>query len=164
MEVERNTSEERADALEESMMKQLHVSAAPAQAPRLRRGTGVLCGGLTPAGLPLDLAVLAPMPPRPTIVDFFKLRFMPHTVTHMLQSANDARKKGEPEETVLACLLHDIAVNLIKGDHGWSAAQMAEPYLSENANWAIPHHQELRFFPDPSLGYWYQERYIQSFG
>src|SRR6267378_2666374 len=70
---------------------------------------------------------------------------MPHTLTHMLQSAHDARKKGEPEETVLACLLHDIAVNLIKVDHGWWAAQMVEPYVSEKVSWAIRHHQALRF-------------------
>src|SRR5882762_10246507 len=103
------SSEERADALEEGMMRRLDKAAT-----QVRRGTGVLFGGLTPGGLPLELGALAAMPPRPTIVDFFRLRFMPHTVTHILQSANDAQKKGEPEETVLACLLHDIAVNLIK--------------------------------------------------
>ncbi|TMH10875.1 MAG: hypothetical protein E6H70_16430, partial [Betaproteobacteria bacterium] len=95
------SSEERADALEESMMRRLDETA-PAQTRGVRRGTGVLFGGLTPGGLPLTLGALAPMPPKPTIVDFFKLRLMPHTVTHMLQSANDAQKKGEPEETVLA--------------------------------------------------------------
>jgi len=52
---------------------------------------------------------------------------MPHTVTHMLQSANDAQKKGEPEETVLACLLHDIAVNLIKVDHGYGRRRWSSP-------------------------------------
>jgi len=161
MEVERKTSEERADALEESMMRRLEPRA-PAQG--VRRGTGVLFGGLTPGGLPLPLGALAAMPPRPTIVDFFKLRFMPHTVNHMLQSANDAQKKGESEETVLACLLHDIAVNLIKVDHGWWAAQMVEPYVSEKVSWAIRHHQALRFFPDPSVGYEYPERYLQIFG
>src|SRR2546427_12915216 len=140
--------EERADALEESMMRQLD-KATPSQTRGVRRGTGVLFGGLTPGGLPLDLGALAPMPAKPALEDFFKLRFMPHTVTHMLQSANDAQKKGEPEETVLACLLHDIAVNLIKVDHGWWAAQMVEPYVSEKVDWAIRHHQALRFFPDP---------------
>src|SRR5882672_904289 len=108
------SSEERADALEEAMMKELGK-------PAVRRGTGLLFGGLTPGGLPLALGALAPMPAKPALEDFFRLRFMPHTVTHMLQSAIDARKKGEPEETVLACLLHDIAVNLIKVDHGWWA-------------------------------------------
>src|SRR5258708_19378742 len=175
MEVERKTfaagpgskagalsSEERADALEEAMMKRVHQPDAPAQAPKLRRGTGVLSGGRTPAGLPLDLAALAPMPPRPTIVDFFKLRFMPHTVTHMLQSANDAQKKGEPEETVLACLLHDIAVNLIKVDHGWWAAQMVEPYVSEKVSGAIRHHQALPFFPHSPPRYGSPKPYLPT--
>src|SRR5437879_8720447 len=116
MEADRRSlsSEERADALEESMMRQLD-KAAPSQTRGVRRGTGVLFGGLTPGGLPLTLGALAAMPPKPTIVDFFKLRFMPHTVTHMLQSANDAQKKGEPEATVLAGLLHDVPVNLSNG-------------------------------------------------
>jgi hypothetical protein len=156
--------EERADALEETMMKRLDKPAAPVQPPKVRRGTGVLFGGFTPSGLQPALAALAPMPAKPTLEDFFRLRFMPHTVTHMLQSANDALKKNEPEETVFACLLHDIAVNLIKVDHGWWAAQMLEPYVSEKVSWAIRHHQALRFFPDASAGYEYPERYVEIFG
>jgi len=147
------SSEARADALEERMMKRL-----------VRRGAGVLFGGLTPRGDPIELPALAPMPPRPTLVDFFRLRFMPHTVTHMLQSASDARKKGEPEDRVLACLLHDIAINLVKVDHGYWAAQMLEPYVPEKISWAIRHHQALRFFADPAVGYEYPERYVQIFG
>jgi len=65
---------------------------------------------------------------------------------------------------VLACLLHDIAVNLIKVDHGWWAAQMVEPYVPEKVSWAIRYHQALRFFPDPAVGYGYPERYVQIFG
>src|SRR5260221_14794341 len=80
------SSEERADALEETMMKRLHQPAAPA--PKLRRGTGVLFGCFTPGCLPRELGTLDAMPPRLPIVDFFKLRFMPHTPTHLLQSAN----------------------------------------------------------------------------
>ena len=151
------SSDERADALEEHLMKQAHK-------PAVRRGTGVLFGGLTPSGAPIEIEPLAPMPPKPTLVDFFKLRFMPHTVTHLLQSASDAQKKGEPEDTVLACLLHDIAINLLKVDHGYWAAQMLEPYVPENVCWAIRHHQALRFFADPEAGYEYPERYVKIFG
>ena len=43
MEVQRKTSEERADALEESMMRQLDKAAQPRG---VRRGTGLLFGGL----------------------------------------------------------------------------------------------------------------------
>jgi predicted HD phosphohydrolase len=150
------SSEERADALEERLMKKL--------APSVRRGVGVLFGGLTPRGDPIELKPLAAMPPKPTLLDFFRLRFMPHTVTHMLQSASDAQKKGEPEDTVLGCLLHDIAINLVKVDHGYWAAQMLEPYVPEKIVWAIRHHQALRFFADPEAGYEYPQRYVEIFG
>jgi hypothetical protein len=40
-------------------------------------------------------------------------------------------KKGEKEELTLACLLHDVVLNLTKVDHGWWGAQMMEPYVSE---------------------------------
>jgi HD domain-containing protein len=151
------SSEERADAAEEALMKRLGR-------PAVRRGAGVLFGGLTPSGAPIEIEPLAPMPEKPTLVDFFRMRFMPHTVTHLLQSASDALGKGEPEDTVLACLLHDIAINLVKVDHGYWAAQMLEPYVPENVSWAIRHHQALRFFPDPSVGYEYPERYVRIFG
>jgi predicted HD phosphohydrolase len=154
---QRKSSEARADALEEKLMKEAHKAST-------RRGVGLLFGGITPSGAPVEIRPLPPMPEKPTLVDFFRLRFMPHTVTHMLQSATDALKKGEPEDVVLACLLHDIAINLLKVDHGYWAAQMLEPYVSEKISWAIRHHQALRFFADPEAGYAYPERYVQIFG
>src|SRR5215470_12209766 len=48
---------------------------------------------------------LVPMPEKPTLIDFFKLRFPP--AAHLLQSARLARKNGLSEEIILACLLHD---------------------------------------------------------
>jgi hypothetical protein len=106
--------EERAEALESYMMAQLGGPSRGAQPAAVRRGMGVMFGGPTPSGLRPDLGPLPALPQKPALVDFFRLRFMPHTVAHMLQSANHARENGEPEETVFACLLHDIAVNLIK--------------------------------------------------
>src|ERR1044072_10013471 len=50
---------------------------------------------------------LPKMPEKPTLVDFFKLRFGPSM--HLLQSARHAVEGGLPEKMVLACLLHDIA-------------------------------------------------------
>jgi len=155
------SSDERADALEEEMMARL---PPPADVPHLRRGTGVLFGGDTPGGQSPPLALLAPMPKRPTLVDFFRLRFMPNTVTHMLQSATDALAKGEPEDIVFACLVHDLAVNLVKVDHGYWGAQMLEPYVSRKVSWAIRYHQALRFFPDRSVGYEYPQKYVEIFG
>ena len=65
---------------------------------------------------------LAPMPDKPTLVDFFNLRWAP--ANHVLQSATRALKTGMSEQVILACLLHDVVQNLIKVDHGWWGAQM----------------------------------------
>jgi hypothetical protein len=54
---------------------------------------------------------LPPMPAKPTLVDFFNLRFT--TSNHCLQSATRAMKNGFPEETILACLLHDTVLTMI---------------------------------------------------
>ena len=53
-------------------------------------------------------ARLAKMPDKPTLIDFYRLRFGPSM--HMLQSARLALKSGAPEKVVVACLLHDIAI------------------------------------------------------
>jgi hypothetical protein len=103
------------------------------------------------------------MPDRPTLFDFFRYRFAP--ATHLLQSARLAQKNGMSEKVVLACLVHDIAIaGFIRGDHGYWAAQMVEPYVDEEVSWAIRYHQALRFFPDESVGYRYPELYAQLFG
>jgi hypothetical protein len=102
------------------------------------------------------------MPEKPTLVDFFKLRFWP--ARHVLQSANRAMKEGFPERTVLACLLHDVVLNLIKPDHGYWGAQLVAPYVDERVAWGIKYHQALRFFPDPAVGYEYPELYHRIFG
>ncbi len=106
---------------------------------------------------------LPPMPEKPTLIDFFKLRFGPSN--HVLQSAAYARKNGMEEKVVLACLLHDIAVeSFIRSDHGYWGAQLVEPYVDEEVSWAIRYHQALRFFPDPAVGYEYPEAYYRFFG
>jgi hypothetical protein len=106
---------------------------------------------------------LAPMPARPTLFDFFKYRFGP--ANHMLQSARLAQKNGTSEKVILACLVHDIAIaGFIRGDHGYWAAQLVEPYVDEEVSWAIRYHQALRFFPDESMGYRYPDLYAKLFG
>jgi len=103
------------------------------------------------------------MPEKPTLFDFFKYRFGP--ANHMLQSARLAQKNGVEEKIVLACLLHDIGIaGFIRGDHGYWAAQLVEPYVDEEVSWAIRYHQALRFFPDESVGYRYPELYTKLFG
>ena len=108
---------------------------------------------------------LPKMPARPTLIDFFRHRFAPMAVNHLLQSANLARKAGLDEKVVLGCLLHDIAMaGLITSDHGYWGAQLIEPYVDEEVSWAVRHHQALRYFPDESVGYRYPEAYIRFFG
>jgi hypothetical protein len=103
------------------------------------------------------------MPAKPTLFDYFRLRFAP--ANHLLQSARLAQKNGTDEKVVLACLLHDIAISgFIRGDHGYWAAQMVEPYVDPEVAWAIRYHQALRFFPDDSVGYQYPELYTKLFG
>ena len=106
---------------------------------------------------------LAKMPERPTLFDFFRLRFF--AANHVLQSARLARLGGHPEKVVLACLLHDIAImGFIRCDHGYWAEMMVAPYVDEEVAWAIKAHQILRFFPDPSVGYEYPAEYVRLFG
>jgi hypothetical protein len=157
--VEAMPSEALADALEHHMMGTLDEQAAPKNELAVRRGAGSI---FAPNGQQREIKTLEQMPDKPTLVDFFKLRFAP--ATHVLQSATDALKKGEKEEMVLACLLHDVVLNLIKVDHGWWGAQMMEPYVSEKVSWGIRYHQALRFYPDHSVGYEYPELYNRIFG
>jgi hypothetical protein len=110
----------------------------------------------------LKVSRLAPMPEKPTLIDFFKHRFA--TVNHLLQSAGLARRRGASEEIVLACLLHDAGQSLMKTDHGHWGAQLFAPYVSDRVAFAIKYHQALRFYPDPSAGYEYPESYFQTFG
>jgi len=115
--------------------------------------------------------VLPQMPPRPTLVDILTLRLhkpkfgLPFAAAHHgAQCASLAMKAGVDEETVLACLLHDVAMALMRPDHGWWGAQLVEPYVSERVSWAIRHHQALRYYPDPAVGYEYPEMYVEMFG
>ncbi|MEW9572988.1 HD domain-containing protein [Rhodanobacter sp. Si-c] len=106
---------------------------------------------------------LPKMPETPTLLDFFRNRF--GSPNHVLQSATHALKGGHDEKTVLACLLHDIAVaGFIRADHGYWGAQLIAPYVDEEVSWAIRYHQALRFFPDEAAGYTYPEAYIRYFG
>ena len=108
-------------------------------------------------------ARLPKMPDKPTLMDFFKYRFGP--ANHLMQSARLAMKNGVSEKIVLACLVHDIAIaGFIRGDHGYWAAQLLEPYVEEEVSWAIRYHQAMRFFPDESVGYKYPDLYRKLFG
>ena len=106
---------------------------------------------------------LPPMPDKPTLVEFFNLRFG-GTRNHVLQSATRAMKTGMTEDIILACLLHDVVQEVIKTDHGWWGAQLFEPYVPEKVTFAIRYHQALRFYPDSVAGYEYPDLYRNLFG
>ena len=112
-----------------------------------------------------DNPALPRMPERPTLMDFFKLRFGDFTVQHLLASGKRALDDGHDEKIVLACLLHDISNGcLIRPDHGYWSAQIVAPYVDEEVAWAIKYHQALRYVPDPEVGYGYPESYDRFFG
>lgn len=169
------SDEAKADALEDHMLLQLNKAnpaagsggqkfptAAEVQAQidtkPYRRGTGNLF--ISTHG---NVKVLPPMPDKPTLADFFRLRFNA-TSNHVLQSANRAMKNGMSEEIILACLLHDTVQEIIKVDHGWWGAQLYEPYVPEKTAFAIRYHQALRFYEDKENGYEYPDLYRRMFG
>jgi len=171
------SSEAKAEALESYMMGQLNSGTAASQPPakkfpkaaeieaqietrNYRRGVGNLFLTTSPNG---KVKKLEKMPAKPTLVDFFKYRFM-QTSNHVLQSANLAQKRGMSQEIILACLLHDTIQELIKSDHGYWGFQMYEPYVPEKTSFAIRYHQALRFYEDKENGYEYPDLYRNMFG
>src|SRR3979411_1258748 len=164
------TLSERADELEDQMLKQL--DKVPSKSPIYTSGdVDPRVGNLRPQlhpGQPMlmgDDPRLPKMPAKPTLLDFFHLRFRQGGIQHLLQSANLAKKNGLSEKIITACLLHDIGiVSFIQADHGYWGAQLVEPYVDEEITWAIRAHQALRFYPDESVGYTYPEQYIRNFG
>jgi hypothetical protein len=106
---------------------------------------------------------LAPLPPKPTLTDFIRLRLQSNS-EHCLQSARLARKKNMDEDIVFACLVHDLVLSIVRAEHGFWSAQLFEPYVSEKVTFAIRHHATLRFFPDKEAGYEYPELYRTLFG
>ena len=164
------TLSERADEIEHQQMKELGERlVTKSLLYHLADGERSLGVGFAPGtGKRLLMGEdprLPEMPEKPTLLDFFNLRFAPGPQQHLLQSANLAQKNGLSEKMVLACLLHDIAVvGFIRADHGYWGAQLLEPYVDEEVSWAIRMHQALRFFPDESVGYGYPANYTRMFG
>jgi hypothetical protein len=112
-----------------------------------------------------DNPELPRMPERPTLKDFFELRFSKIGARHLLQSARVARENGLDEKVITACLLHDVAIaGLVSANHGYWGAQMVAPYVHEEVAWAIEKHEALRYFPDEAVGYAYPQAYIDYFG
>ena len=120
---------------------------------------------------PVPPVALAPLPKKPSLFDVLagRLNTPKHGLAiavapHVAQSAAGALRAGLDEESVLACLLHDVGMGIARPDHGWWSAQLIEPYVSEKVTWAVRFHQALRFYPDPAVGYEYPEVYHALFG
>lgn len=124
-----------------------------------RRGTGSLF--LNTDGEKVQR--LPKMPAKPTLWDFFELRFM-KTRNHCFQSANKALHAGVDQEIVLACLIHDTVQELVHVDHGFWGAQLYEPYVPAQTAFAVRYHAALRFYPDAKAGYCYPNEYREIFG
>jgi len=147
-----------ADEVEDQMLARLDAGKpCPEPESPLRRGTGYIFdksrGG-----------TLEPLPERPTLLDFYRLRFEDGIVQHCLRSAQHALDSGQDEIHVMAALLHDTVMNLVRTDHGYWGADFVAPYVDERIAWGIRYHQALRFYPDESVGYEYPDIYIRLFG
>ena len=128
------TLSQKADALEAKMARELDYIVVKSRLHALADGdlnaslSGAALMQANPGAhfLMGDDPRLPKMPEKPTLIDFFKLRFGPSM--HLLQSAHHAKKNGLPEKMILACLLHDIAVvGFIRGDHGYWARSSSSP-------------------------------------
>src|SRR5947208_3638413 len=96
------TLSERADELEEQMLKQL--DRVPSKSPIYTSGEiDPRVGNVRPPLQPGQYMLmgadprLPQMPAKPTLLDFFHLRFRQGGVQHLLQSANLAKKNGLSE-------------------------------------------------------------------
>jgi hypothetical protein len=112
-----------------------------------------------------DNPALPRMPEKPTLLDFFKYRFNPFAIHHLLGACKRALDDGQSDAVAMACLLHDISNGcLIRPDHGYWSAQLVAPYVSEEVAWAVKYHQALRYVADPAVGYEYPASYHKFFG
>lgn len=59
---------------------------------------------------------------------------------HSLQSATRAHAAGEPDEIIIAALLHDIGDDLAPFSHSELAAAVLRPYVSAKTHWIIKQH------------------------
>jgi hypothetical protein len=112
-----------------------------------------------------DNPELPKMPAKPTLRDFFELRFDGFSASHLLQSAKLALSHDLGDKAVMACLVHDISIaGLISSNHGYWGAQLIRPYVDEEVAWAVEKHEALRYFADESVGYRYPQAYHEFFG
>ncbi len=59
---------------------------------------------------------------------------------HSLQGATRAHRAGEPDEMIVAILLHDIGDDLAPFSHSEMAAAVLRPFVSDRLYWIVKHH------------------------
>lgn len=65
---------------------------------------------------------------------------------HSLQGATRAFRAGEPDEMIIAVLLHDIGDDLAPYSHSEMAAAILRPFVSEKIYWIIKHHGVFQMY------------------
>jgi len=65
---------------------------------------------------------------------------------HSLQGATRASRAGEPDEMIIAVLLHDIGDDLAPYSHSEMAAAILRPFVSEKIYWIIKHHGVFQMY------------------
>jgi predicted HD phosphohydrolase len=73
---------------------------------------------------------------------------------HSLQAATRALRAGEPDDMVVACLLHDSAVGIAPANHGQVAAEILRPYVSDEVYWVVKHHGIVQKLSMVNHPYW----------
>ena len=65
---------------------------------------------------------------------------------HCLQGATRAYRAGEPDEYIVAVLLHDIGDELAPCSHSEMAAAILRPFVSERLYWIVKHHGVFQMY------------------
>jgi predicted HD phosphohydrolase/alpha-ketoglutarate-dependent taurine dioxygenase len=65
---------------------------------------------------------------------------------HNLQTATRALRAGEPEEVVVASLLHDVTESIAAKNHGGVMAALLEPYVSPKITWMLREHEVFQSY------------------
>jgi predicted HD phosphohydrolase len=65
---------------------------------------------------------------------------------HNLQTATRALRAGEPEEVVVASLLHDVTESISAKNHGGAIAALLEPYVSPKITWMLREHEVFQSY------------------
>lgn len=74
----------------------------------------------------------------------FTLGFACDQLQHSLMTGTLARQDGATDEEVAIALLHDVGKAVSIPNHGAIAAELMKPYVSEDAYFAIRHHQDFQ--------------------